>query len=401
MKCAVVLFLIVSSLSLSVKADQLLELRTSVRALQLQCQSWREDDRQLIRDLQQQLMDIRQQNEFTKREVSDIKRKNEILSGKFKNLNSLYENLQIKYNKHNRRDAGNVTPLGTDLRRTDSHFKPSFSLHDHWPVSSVTTQTPDVSSAVPLHHWLGFGSQVTAGGTGSSVLSASTASTGQLGGTVSIDQQGGIGSTGKQGGNVSCTCQKGDVGPAGPQGINGPSGLKGDIGHIGPQGPKGDTGRTGSKGEPGPMGIHGPKGDAATMIKQDGVAFYATLTNTINVRMGMTLKYENVLTNEGHQYDQNTGIFTCDVSGLYVFSWSTGVGQSGFVNTELAKNDQMVNMQITTGADDHELSNSHTAVLSLQDNDRVQVIVYKIIPGRSSYVLSQASAFSGFLLFKH
>ncbi|XP_033755987.1 complement C1q tumor necrosis factor-related protein 2-like isoform X2 [Pecten maximus] len=403
MNCVIVLSVVLASLCVGVHTDQLQELRDSLDAIQQQYQSWREDDGRIIRDLQKQIADVRKQNEVTKREVLDVRRKNKFLSKKIDHLKKLYGNLQIKTNIHGRRDAKNDVPLNHGSRWAHHHpcqpatvesttsTTPPF-VH-HWlgfgnPVTATATST---ATPAAVHHWLGFGNPVAGptGLTGGKVSSTqatattlqqrNTGSPAQLGSTASTNQQGKAGSIAQQYSTPQgvSTCQKGDNGPPGPQGI---------MGHTGPRGPKGEPGQ---------------KGEAATAIISDRVAFYATVTQTIDVRMGMTLTFPNVLTNEGNRYDSNTGIFTCGVSGIYVFSWSTGVGKNDFVNTEIVKNDQMVNMQITTGMSTHEMSTSHTAILSLQDNDRVQVVVYRINPHGSSFILGDASSFSGFLLFSY
>ncbi|XP_060076926.1 adiponectin-like [Ylistrum balloti] len=344
MRFAVFSMVIASVYMLGVRADQLQELSDSVRVLRLQCQSRLEDDRQIINYLKQQINDVRHENELTKKEVLDVRRQNEILLEKILNLDRLYESLQIKYHARRKRDTKNIRPLGQGSSRktvpTTARTTPSST--QHWLGFGDTARAATSRTTTPAGlHWLGFGNHVTVGTTGATGTPCCTTSL------------------------QSTKGQKGDVGPQGPQGATGPP---------------------------------GPKGDAAFTLISNRVAFYATLRNTVNVNLGMTLIFQNVVTNEGNRYNPTTGVFTCGVPGIYVFSWSICVGKDDFVNTELVKNGQMVNMQFTSGTDKYEISTSHMTVLSLQTNDRVNVMVYRN-PSPQSFTIGDATTFSGFLLF--
>ncbi|XP_060081734.1 caprin-2-like [Ylistrum balloti] len=56
---------------------------------------------------------------------------------------------------------------------------------------------------------------------------------------------------------------------------------------------------------------------------EDMVAFYAVLSRDYN-NMGGTadLRFDRIVTNIGNSYSTNTGVFTCPLAGIYVFSWT-------------------------------------------------------------------------------
>lgn len=56
--------------------------------------------------------------------------------------------------------------------------------------------------------------------------------------------------------------------------------------------------------------------------KAQHVAFTAQNTDDLmNLGVGETLKFDNVVTNVGGRYDASTGVFTADISGMYVFNF--------------------------------------------------------------------------------
>ncbi|XP_069140241.1 complement C1q tumor necrosis factor-related protein 7-like [Argopecten irradians] len=431
MKFVIVLSIVLTGLSGRVQTHKVQELRDKVDAILVQCQSWRDEEREVIHNLQKQIVEVRQHDEIRKREIVELRRKNKILEKKSEHLDNLYKTLQIKYDELRSR-AADYIPVQSKRRRL-AQYHPSFSLSNQWPSSTnapvtVGSTMTTTTSSPSVHNWIGFGPVVSSVGSTTPSRSAHgwfefgnqnsgptaspgssgsgfTSSTAQgskgtstpIGSTTITSQKGSNGATAQQG-NSTFTTQQAGTGPTGK-----PCGTSQVVticqkGDIGPPGPTGLTGQTGPRG---PKGDPGPKGDSAAPIIPDRIAFYATLQRTIDVHMGLTLTYTQVLTNAGNRYDPNTGVFTCSISGVYVFTWSTGVGKNDFVNTELLKNGQMTNMQITTGSSTHEMSTSHTAVLALQDNDRVQVTVYRVNSSGKAFVLGDASSFSGFLLFPY
>lgn len=58
-------------------------------------------------------------------------------------------------------------------------------------------------------------------------------------------------------------------------------------------------------------------GSSSTLRK---VSFSLGLkSNSLTLGTGQTVKYDTVLTNDGNEYDDRTGVFTCPVAGTYMF----------------------------------------------------------------------------------
>ena len=111
---------------------------------------------------------------------------------------------------------------------------------------------------------------------------------------------------------------------------NGPHGRPGRPGKTGPPGPPGEPGPPGPKGPPGDgvdivrTGILGLGGKGAvsttTYNTSPRVAFYAGLRNP---QEGYDiLRFDDVVTNIGGNYEGATGKFTCKIPGTYFFIYN-------------------------------------------------------------------------------
>nr|ABO26662.1 sialic acid binding lectin [Haliotis discus discus] len=60
---------------------------------------------------------------------------------------------------------------------------------------------------------------------------------------------------------------------------------------------------------------------AAQDVSQFETAFSAGLTTHLTLQAGATVIYDKVFTNIGNAYDNNTGVFTCPQTGIYVFQY--------------------------------------------------------------------------------
>lgn len=141
--------------------------------------------------------------------------------------------------------------------------------------------------------------------------------------------------------------------PQGKPGRQGKPGLPGPLGPPGPPGPPGEPG------PPGPMGPPGNKNHTerpdifalgertatgmGTAIYTMGprVAFYAGLRNP---QEGYeVLRFDDIVTNIGNNYDGSTGKFVCKVPGTYFFTYNVLMrgGDGTSMWADLLKNGQV------------------------------------------------------------
>ncbi|KAM7069552.1 C1q-related factor isoform 1-T1 [Molossus nigricans] len=133
----------------------------------------------------------------------------------------------------------------------------------------------------------------------------------------------------------------------GPQGKPGRTGKPGPPGPPGDRGPPGPVGPPGEKGEPGktgPPGLPGAGGSGAistaTYTTVPRVAFYAGLKNPHEGYE--VLKFDDVVTNLGNNYDATSGKFTCNIPGTYFFTYHVLMrgGDGTSMWADLCKNGQ-------------------------------------------------------------
>nr|XP_014346473.1 PREDICTED: C1q-related factor isoform X3 [Latimeria chalumnae] len=139
----------------------------------------------------------------------------------------------------------------------------------------------------------------------------------------------------------------------GPQGKPGRPGKPGPPGPPGEPGPPGPMGPPGEKGEPGRPGLPGPPGpggngaiSTATYSTVPRVAFYAGLKNP---HEGYEiLKFDDVVTNLGNNYDASTGKFTCNIPGTYFFIYHVLMrgGDGTSMWADLCKNGQTLLLSV-------------------------------------------------------
>ncbi|KAM6046445.1 complement C1q subcomponent subunit B isoform 2-T2 [Chlamydotis macqueenii] len=125
------------------------------------------------------------------------------------------------------------------------------------------------------------------------------------------------GSNGRDGQNGP----KGERGPPGQvehkedMGDKGDPGMPGYPGKIGPRGPPG------SKGLPGPMGLPGPQGDSGDYKTTLKSAFSAARTLSAYPRREQPIRFDYIITNEKGHYENRYGRFTCQIPGIYYFTY--------------------------------------------------------------------------------
>ncbi|XP_054482697.1 complement C1q tumor necrosis factor-related protein 3-like [Anoplopoma fimbria] len=107
-----------------------------------------------------------------------------------------------------------------------------------------------------------------------------------------------------------------------------------------------------------------------------------------------TLQFKKVTTNIGSAYDNNTGVFTVPVKGLYYIHFTGCVGESGSLNAALMKNGMnMFAIYDTRGVHG---SASNGMALVLEAGDRLSVTLWA---QQSIFDQTRLSTFSGFLVF--
>lgn len=133
---------------------------------------------------------------------------------------------------------------------------------------------------------------------------------------------------------------QGTRGEPGRPGKPGPRGPPGEPGPPGPRGPPGDSGR------PGFTGITSgtartETGDVGPALGNTKIAFYVGLKNPHEGYE--VLRFDDVVTNVGNQYDPTTGKFTCQVSGIYYFTYHVLMrgGDGTSMWADLCKNGQV------------------------------------------------------------
>ncbi|XP_029874276.1 complement C1q subcomponent subunit B isoform X3 [Aquila chrysaetos chrysaetos] len=114
---------------------------------------------------------------------------------------------------------------------------------------------------------------------------------------------------------------KGERGPPGQvedeedMGEKGDPGLPGHPGKIGPRGPPGP------KGLPGLMGLPGPQGDSGDYKATLKSAFSAARTISSYPRREQPIRFDRIITNEKGHYENRYGRFTCEIPGIYYFTY--------------------------------------------------------------------------------
>ncbi|XP_038065676.1 collagen alpha-1(X) chain-like [Patiria miniata] len=199
----------------------------------------------------------------------------------------------------------------------------------------------------------------------------------------------------------------GDHGQKGEQGEPGVQGLVGQPGKLGPAGPSGEKGENGGKGQPG-LGLPGPKGDMgdrglkgelgdATYLTPPIVAFSAFLNTHFTGNHGDVIIFDRVKTNIGGAYDPETGVFTCNLAGVYFFSVSIlGRPSAGpRPNLRLVMNDEDI-LYVLDGHPGFYHQSTNSVVLVMASGDTVRL--FNRSGSGTSITGYKDSCFSGYLI---
>ncbi|XP_056389619.1 complement C1q-like protein 2 isoform X2 [Hyla sarda] len=186
-----------------------------------------------------------------------------------------------------------------------------------------------------------------------------------------------------------------------PPFIQGPKGDPGRAGKPGPRGPPGEPGPPGPRGPPGERGEPGRGGGSGAAVSPvlpgPRIAFYVGLKSP---HEGYELlKFDDVVTNVGNHYDQSTGKFTCQVPGIYYFTYHILMrgGDGTSMWADLCKNGQVRASAIAQDADQNYDYASNSVVLHLDSGDEIYV---KLDGGKAhGGNNNKYSTFSGFILY--
>ncbi|XP_041937787.1 C1q-related factor-like [Alosa sapidissima] len=187
-------------------------------------------------------------------------------------------------------------------------------------------------------------------------------------------------------------------GKPGRPGKTGPPGPPGEPGPPGPRGPPGDRGDSGVD-QTGILTLGGRTGGLgmATYSTVPRVAFYAGLRNP---QEGYDiLKFDDIVTNLGGNYDGASGKFVCKIPGTYFFTYNVLMrgGDGTSMWADLLKNGQVRASSIAQDQDQSYDYASNSVVLHLDAGDEVFI---KLDGGKAHGGNSNKySTFTGFILF--
>ncbi|KAH0625104.1 hypothetical protein JD844_033220 [Phrynosoma platyrhinos] len=202
---------------------------------------------------------------------------------------------------------------------------------------------------------------------------------------------------------------KGDIGPVGPKGIKGETGGQGEIGLKGPMGPMGHIGPKGEIGAPGPkgnkgiQGERGWKGDRGDKGNQGGAPILPRSAFSVGLStkfppLNIPIKFDKVMYNGLNHYNTVTGVFTCQIAGVYYFTYHITVLAKN-VRVALVKNGYRMlhTSDKYQGAEDQA---SGGIVLELKEGDQIWLEPYGGEMSNGLYAdPDDDTVFSGFLLF--
>uniref|UniRef100_A0A8C3BJQ9 Complement C1q like 2 n=1 Tax=Cairina moschata TaxID=8855 RepID=A0A8C3BJQ9_CAIMO len=205
-------------------------------------------------------------------------------------------------------------------------------------------------------------------------------------------------------------------GPKGEPGRPGKPGPRGPPGEQGPPGPRGPPGERGEAGKPGLPGLPLPgagggggsgggaaagggeaAGGLSAAFSGPRIAFYVGLKSPHEGYE--VLKFDDVVTNLGNHYEPASGKFTCQVRGIYFFTYHILMrgGDGTSMWADLCKNGQVRASAIAQDADQNYDYASNSVVLHLDSGDEVYV---KLDGGKAhGGNNNKYSTFSGFLLY--
>ncbi|XP_045209459.2 complement C1q tumor necrosis factor-related protein 7-like [Mercenaria mercenaria] len=132
------------------------------------------------------------------------------------------------------------------------------------------------------------------------------------------------------------------------------------------------------------------------------LSFSAVLDDALyNIVIGQTILFNKVFLNDGSAYNENTGVFTVPVDGVYLFSYFVAEINNDQIVLRLVVNGQNKVDAVAEGLQDrHNDQGGNVVILKLTAGDRVLIEAYDTsnvhIDGGASYWYT---SFSGALLY--
>ena len=172
---------------------------------------------------------------------------------------------------------------------------------------------------------------------------------------------------GEKGDNI-----KGDIGSRGEKGEAGSPGLKGESGVNGSNGLPGKIGPPGVAGLVGSPGLPGVKGQKGEMGQSRVSAFSAARRSSFTPSSDYeAIPFEIIHTNVADDFNAASGQFTCEIPGIYMFTYNI-LSYKSNPRIHLMKNNDKINSVYRSVETFHDMI-GNTAVLQLVSGDQVWV----------------------------
>lgn len=130
-------------------------------------------------------------------------------------------------------------------------------------------------------------------------------------------------------------------------------------------------------------------------------AFHVRMSRKSFFRLNTNMVFDVTILDTENAYDTSTGVYTVNIPGIYVFTWSVAVREDGYnCQTSLMVNGVDFGRMFTgkNRPDSNEMSNSHTDVIQVKHRDMVYIYQHS---SPKCYVYHDSkveSSFSGWLL---
>ncbi|KAK3102965.1 hypothetical protein FSP39_015341 [Pinctada imbricata] len=114
---------------------------------------------------------------------------------------------------------------------------------------------------------------------------------------------------------------------------------------------------------------------ATLPVSSENIAFSAQLKKGVltDMKAGQTIKFDDVITNEGNGYSKESGIFTAPLGGMYTLSWSFLTYNKGHAHLFLYRNGNEVFRTYSGDQSNRHETGGATINLRLNTGDKVEL----------------------------